>query len=207
VYICGNAHIVACTDANIDAYIDAYATVDLRHLPMPEKSPQQSFSSDEAWQLILQTLKSLNDKPALNEHKKTIIAEAVAALKDLTKAEKYPRYAEFLHRTLHDAGGGGVLVCAVALGQTRVVRMRNKERVSLLGKIKENPRIFGDSNITLLVVHHGVPRSMKGAKTDPQLLQQLTIRSQSCWTLLGKVTKRARAESYLQQTVQSSLET
>jgi len=143
---------------------------------MPEKSVHESLLPEEAWQLILQTQQSLNESPFLNKQKETAIAEAIEVLKSGPKTGRKLHYAEFVHCVLRDAGGEGVLVCVVALGQTRVVRMKNKDRTALLDKIKENSGIFVGSNTTLLLVRHSVPRSMNGTKTDLQLLQQLTIR-------------------------------
>jgi len=134
---------------------------------MPGESKQnfnKGLSTEEAWQLILDTRKRLTDSPSLEGRKTRLVTEAREALKD-SRAGRDQRYQTFLQNVLGNADRQGVLVCAAALGKTRVLAMRAGDRRALLDKIKKNSSIFESPNISYLVSLHKVP-NINGMSPD-----------------------------------------
>lgn len=75
---------------------------------------------------------------------------------------KHKRYKEFLYDVLFNSSPQFVLLCAVALGQVKVIDMKNSDRVGLIRKIKVNKDDvdINHSTIGSLATNYHIPSSV-----------------------------------------------
>ncbi|OJD20128.1 hypothetical protein ACJ73_08542 [Blastomyces percursus] len=109
-----------------------------------QRSPRNSISSNNAWKKVVDTGRTLGILRCLRRNDLRRVAEAVALLKQVQSSLKRQKYQLFLHDVLSRCGPHGVLLCAIALGQTNVVGMRKSDRATLvdeLEKWKDQPPI------------------------------------------------------------------
>jgi len=134
------------------------------------------LSFNDAWQAIVDTREELTTAiQVLSGHKKKAISNALAALKSpTTKDNAHRRYVDFVYRVFVASGGGGFLVCVIALRKDLVVRMSNHVCDTVVMKMKENSEHFGSVRMISLLTRYEVPRSIEGMATSLRLTE-LTV--------------------------------
>jgi len=83
-------------------------------------------------------------------------------LKTVQVSVKRKKYKEFLYGAYCKAGPCKVLVCAMGLGQVRIVDMKKDDRDSLLRQIEFNKDHFEHLTLQLLAKSYQIPISLDG---------------------------------------------
>ena len=91
-------------------------------------------------------------------------SEAVDTLKMVKPSGKHKRYKEFLYDVLFNSSPRFVLLCAVGLGQAKIIDMKSSDRVGLIRKIKVNKDDINInySTIESLATNYRIPSSVSG---------------------------------------------
>ncbi|KJZ69400.1 hypothetical protein HIM_11216 [Hirsutella minnesotensis 3608] len=120
------------------------------------------LQTNEAWLKIAAAANKLKIVRSLTAGNKKRTSEAVAILKEAQKSTKRGKYQIFLHDVLLKCGPGGVLVCAVALGQNNVASMNKPNRAALLLRLEkhEGQVPLRDATLQLLATVHNIPKSI-----------------------------------------------
>lgn len=107
-------------------------------MEMEKHSRYRPLKIGEAWIRLVDASENLKVLRRLSDVEAQRSSEAVDTLKLVQPSRRLRRYKEFLYDALHNSGPQFVLLCAVALGQVRVIDMTNGNRLGLIRKIKDN---------------------------------------------------------------------
>ncbi|PVH76705.1 hypothetical protein DL98DRAFT_535486 [Cadophora sp. DSE1049] len=121
------------------------------------------LNPDEAWGRLVQASKHIQVLQRLSDAEVQRSFEAVDTLKKVQPSGKIKRYKEFLYDVLRH-GRQYVLLCAMGLGQARVLTTTNGGRAELLGIIKANkgnPDIDHPA-LRPLAIEYQIPESVTG---------------------------------------------
>jgi hypothetical protein len=131
---------------------------------MEKRSRYKPLKIEEAWDKVVNASENLKVLGRLSDAEAKRSSEAVDALKVVQPSGKLKRYKEFLCDVFCNSGPQFVLLCAVALGQVRVVDMKNGDRVGLISKIKANKSNtdINHSTVRSLAIRYHIPNSMIG---------------------------------------------
>lgn len=122
------------------------------------------LQTNEAWLKIAAAADKLNIVRSLTDGNKRRASAAVAILKEAQKSSKRGKYQIFLHDVLLKCGPGGVLLCAVGLGQNNVASMNKSNRAALLQRLEKHDLVpLRDGTLELLATSYGIPKSVNGA--------------------------------------------
>ena|SRR5450432_1825889 len=124
-----------------------------RHKPLQTKG---------AWDRLVSAAESLKVLGSLGDAEARRVKEAVEILNTVPTSPKRKKYKQFLCDVLSRPGPQAVLVCAVALGQVKVVDMKNHDRIGLLRRIQEGDTDFDHPTLRTLAVSHHIPKSLNG---------------------------------------------
>ncbi len=131
---------------------------------MEKRSRYKPLTTDEAWERLVEASERLKVLGRLNDAEAQRSSEAVDTLMTVQPSGKPKRYKEFLYDVICNSGPQSVLLCAVALGQVRVVDMKSGDRVGLISKIKANKdeTNINHSMIRSLAQRYYIPNSVTG---------------------------------------------
>lgn len=127
--------------------------VSSRHKPLQTKG---------AWDRLISTAQNLKLLGSLGDAEARRVKEAVEILNTVPNSPKRKKYKQFLCDVLSKPGYQAVLVCAVALGQVRVVDMKNHDRIGLLRRIQKGHTDLDHPTLRTLAVSHHIPNSVNG---------------------------------------------
>jgi hypothetical protein len=105
---------------------------------LPKKPPRKSLSGRQAWDEIKNTVRNVENRHALTKFNLIHTADVVVLFNNMQESPKRQTYRAFLNELLHECGLHGVLSCAIALGQTKVVNMNKGERRWFMESFKTN---------------------------------------------------------------------
>lgn len=133
-------------------------------MEMEKSSRYKPLKTDEAWDRLVQASENIEVLGRLSDAEAQRSSEAVDTLKAVQPSGKPKRYKEFLYDVLRHSGPQFVLLCAVALGQVKVVDMKYGDRVGLVGKIKANKdnTHINHPTVQSLAIKYQVPNSVTG---------------------------------------------
>lgn len=133
-------------------------------MEMEKPSRYKPLRIDEAWGRLLGASEKLKILGRLSDAEAQRSSEAIDTLKIVQPSGKLKRYKEFLYDVLGNSSPQFVLLCAVALGQVRVVDMKNGDRVGLIFKIKVNRDHTNTNHSTIvsLAIRYHIPSSVDG---------------------------------------------
>lgn len=139
-------------------------------------SHRKPLQIGESWDKIINIGEDLKILRSLSDAHLRSVTEAVKILKTVHTSSKRQKYQLFLCNVLRKCGSHGVLVCAIALGQVKVVNMKNCDRVGLLRKLENNRDSASISHPTLrsLAARYKVPSSVDGIYPHLTFLKGLT---------------------------------
>jgi hypothetical protein len=131
---------------------------------MAKYSRYKPLTTEMAWDRLVAASEKLRVLERLSDTEAQRSSEAVATLKMEQPSGKLKSYKEFLYDVLHNSGPQYVLLCAVALGQVKVVDMKNDDRVGLISKIKSNKddACMNYSTLQSLAIRYHMPKSVTG---------------------------------------------
>lgn len=115
----------------------------------------------EALDLLLKTGNKLKVLQHLTKAEQRRAADAVEVLKIVQTAPKRKKYKIFLYTLLEHYGPHMVLLCTLALGQAKVVDMKQDERAALMDLIK-NCNELDDPILRAIAINHRVPKRVEG---------------------------------------------
>ena len=131
---------------------------------MEKGSRHKPLKTEEAWDRIVEASENLEVLGRLSDAEAQRSSEAVDTLKMVQPSGKPKRYKEFLYDVLFNSSPQYVLLCAVALGQVKVIDMKTNDRVGLIRKIKVNKDNvdINHSTIGSLANNYLIPSSVSG---------------------------------------------
>lgn len=97
------------------------------------------LGTGDAWAKIIELAEHLQILRALTQAQDKRVSEAVEVLRDVQANPRRRDYQVFLYDVLRKSSHQAVLLCAVALGQTKVALMQPQHRRDLISKL-ENGR-------------------------------------------------------------------
>ena len=133
-------------------------------MELEKRSRYKPLKADEAWDRLVHARENIKVRERLSDAEARRSSEAVDALKIVQPSGKPKHYKEFLYDVLSNSNPQFVLLCAVALGQVRVVDMKNGDRVGLLSKIKasKDNTDINHSAVRSLATRYHIPNSVTG---------------------------------------------
>ena len=102
-----------------------------------------SISVEQAIQLLRSASDRIKYRETVKEPEKIRIKDALQALdepSDLDGPNNRKKYRTFLSQVLKSSGRQMVILCAIGLGQTRVIGMNENNRLSLLPELEKQKR-------------------------------------------------------------------
>ena len=108
--------------------------------------------------------------------KQTRAREAATVLEKPQQSLSRQKYREFLYDVHRKCGPHGVLLCAVELGQHKVVTMRNNDRAALVDQLQtsKNQLPISCSVVRYLAEAYGIPKLIEGKSDGSNDLRLLT---------------------------------
>ena len=139
-------------------------------------SHQKPLQIRELWDKIINIGEDLKILQSLSDAHLRSVTKAVKILKTMYTSSKRQKYQLFLCNVLRKCGSHSVLVCAITLGQVKMVNMKNCNHVGLLHKFKNNRDNASISHPTLqlFAARYQVPSSVDGIYPHLTFLKRLT---------------------------------
>jgi hypothetical protein len=124
-----------------------------RHKPLQAKG---------AWDRLVGIAERLKLLGSLCPGEARSVKEAVEILNSAQATPKRKKYKQFLHDVHSKPGPHAVLVCAVALGQVKVVDMRSNDRTRLIHQIQEDHTVLDHPTLQALAISYRMLNSVNG---------------------------------------------
>lgn len=119
-------------------------------------------NADRALEKLYSTSRKLSLLAVLSDGQMNRVADATDTLTSVQTIERRKKYKLFLHEVLRDCGAAAVLVCALGLGQGRIVDLTALERTKLGQSIAESKDVINHPTIEALAAANGIPNSVDG---------------------------------------------
>jgi len=161
--------------------------------PLPICTPtvlqMQSSESTELqyFDRLLQLAERVKILGAFKPGEKQRVKETNEILENIPNNTRHKTYKLFLYNVLRDAGPGPVALCAAALGQVRITKLKDSARDKLREKIKgSRSSSINHPVVCALSVELGIPASVDGKlPTSTSILSPLTVVELSPLSLLS----------------------
>jgi hypothetical protein len=124
-----------------------------RHKPLQTKG---------AWDRLVGVAERLKLLGSLCAGEARSVKEAVGILNSAQTSPKRKKYKKFLYDVHSKPGPHAVLVCAVALGQVKVVDMRSNDRTGLIREIQEDHTVLNHPILRALAISYRILNSVNG---------------------------------------------